>query len=142
MSRERERAENETGVAARRPDPRGGESAREAQAREEPSSLSALEERIAAEEEVICERVRSLERQVQTLHEHKVAAQQARSLSESRQHAEAELMMHARQARVGRQERGCWLAAAARPAAVGAAAVGSAARRRGRRDARRSGDEQ
>ena len=31
--------------------------------------------------------------------------------------AEAELMMHARQARVGRQERGCWLAAAAPPRA-------------------------
>ena len=58
---------------------------------EEPSSLSVLEERIAAEEEVICERVRALERQVQTLHEHKVAVQQARVLAESHEHAEAEL---------------------------------------------------
>jgi hypothetical protein len=58
---------------------------------EEPSSLSVLEERIAAEEEVICERVRALERQVQSLHEHKVAVQQARVLAESHQHAEAEL---------------------------------------------------
>ena len=58
---------------------------------EEPSSLSVLEERIAAEEEVICERVRALERQVQSLHEHIVAVQQARVLAESHQHAEAEL---------------------------------------------------
>ena len=58
---------------------------------EEPSSLSVLEERIAAEEEVISERVRALERQVQSLHEHKVAVQQARVLAESHQHAEAEL---------------------------------------------------
>lgn len=58
---------------------------------EEPSSLSVLEERIAAEEEVICERVRALERQVQSLHEHKVAVQQARVLAESHQQAEAEL---------------------------------------------------
>eukprot|EP00964_Phaeocystis_antarctica_P140045 scaffold104838_cov60-Phaeocystis_antarctica.AAC.1 len=58
---------------------------------EESSSLSVLEERIAAEEEVICERVRALERQVQTLHEHKVAVQQARVLAESHEHAEAEL---------------------------------------------------
>ena len=58
---------------------------------EESSSLSVLEERIAAEEEVICERVRALERQVQTLHEHKVVVQQARVLAESHQHAEAEL---------------------------------------------------
>ena len=57
----------------------------------EPSFLSALEERIAAEEEVICKRVRSLEQQVHTLHEHKVAAQQARVLAESHQHADAEL---------------------------------------------------
>ena len=58
---------------------------------EDPGSLSVLEERIAAEEGVICEKVRALERQVQTLHEHKVAVQQARALAESHQHAESEL---------------------------------------------------
>ena len=58
---------------------------------DDPGSLSVLEERIAAEEEVICEKVRALERQVQTLHEHKVAVQQARALAESHQHAESEL---------------------------------------------------
>ena len=58
---------------------------------EDPGRLSVLEERIAAEEGVICEKVRALERQVQTLHEHKVAVQQARALAESHQHAESEL---------------------------------------------------
>ena len=58
---------------------------------DDPGSLSVLEERIAAEEEVICEKVRALERQGQTLHEHKVAVQQARALAESHQHAESEL---------------------------------------------------
>ena len=58
---------------------------------EEPSSLSALEERIAAEEETICEKVRALERQVRTLHERKAAAQKARAFAESHEHADLEL---------------------------------------------------
>ena len=54
-------------------------------------SLTALEERLAAEEEHICERMRTLEHQVQTLHEHKAAAAEARRLAEAAAAGEAEL---------------------------------------------------